>query len=54
MLLADDLLELLRPQPVGERRILGRRRAARRRGRGIVVEKISHARELAHLATNRT
>ena len=42
MLLPDHVLEPLRPQPVGERRILRRRRRARR-GRGLVLEKISHA-----------
>ena len=49
MLLPDHVLEPLRPQPVGERRILRRRRRAGR-GRGLVLEKISHTRRLAHFA----
>jgi hypothetical protein len=53
MLLADDVLEPRRPQPVGERRIF-RRRGARRRRRHIVLEKVSHGGGLADSVRRRT
>ena len=42
MLLADDLVERSRPQPVGERRV-GGRRFRRARGQLLIGEQIGHA-----------
>jgi hypothetical protein len=41
MLLADDFIQGLRPQPIGKRRI-GRRRDRRAAGNFLVSEQVSH------------
>jgi hypothetical protein len=48
MLLPDHVLEPLRPQPVGERRVVGNRRRRRGARRRIVLKQVGHARQLAH------
>src|SRR5690606_19237059 len=49
MVLADDLVQPLRPQPIGEGGVLVRLRRIGRPGRGIIGEQICHGADLEQL-----